>query len=141
MTGSWIDDSLWRAELQADLLADGGVASSGGTPAWMRRPSTLRRVASELSRALPAHFDRIVATGGGADALGAAVSLATGVAYLNGSDALVPGEDVVVVAASASDARAYRNEAVRVIARVAVWATEPGSDALFTTTPAVRGLT
>ncbi|MDQ1205281.1 hypothetical protein [Microbacterium sp. SORGH_AS_0862] len=132
MSGDWIDDPLRLQELRADLLADGAALAGVGTPAWIHRPSTLRRVASELARALPPHFDRIVATGDGAEALGAAVSLATGVAFGKEGDMVVPGEQIVVVAARAADAHAYQNDAVTVVARRAVWAMPPGADALFT---------
>ncbi|WP_029153897.1 hypothetical protein [Microbacterium gubbeenense] len=133
MTKTLLNDTQWLQELRADLLADGGAEVVAATPAWMRRPSSLRRVASELARSLPAHFDRIVAIGAGADTLGAAVSLATGVPFGNDADAVVPGEDVVVVAAEAADARAYQNGSVTVVGRSAVWANAPDTDALFTT--------
>ena len=126
-----MDTTQRRDELRADLLADGNPITTDAVPAWIHRPSTLRRVATELARALPPHFDRILATGTGAEALGAAVSLATGVAFATESETPVAGEDIVVIAALATDAETYRSDSVTILARHAVWATREGSQALF----------
>ncbi|MEV6930416.1 hypothetical protein AB0M46_38855 [Dactylosporangium sp. NPDC051485] len=124
-------------ELDAELAADLWAASTAGAgyddvaARWLSRPTLLRRLAAGLARHIPATADRIAAGGPGAAALGAAVSLWTGLPFVSfpaGRDEptlgeLDRGDQVVAVAVSVATAqelvpRLRAHEAV--IAAVAV---------------------
>ncbi|GAB3836489.1 hypothetical protein ACFPIJ_22650 [Dactylosporangium cerinum] len=73
------------AELAAELAADLWATSTGSVDAaarWLSRPALLRRLAEGLAGHVPATADRIAAGGPGAAALGAAVSLWTGLPFV-----------------------------------------------------------
>ncbi|WP_223690520.1 hypothetical protein [Leifsonia poae] len=70
-------------ELSQDLSATWNAASvPASISTWMSRPSILRRIADALSAELRDDIDRILAVGPGAQALGSAVALATGIPYV-----------------------------------------------------------
>jgi hypothetical protein len=119
-----------RTELRADLVADGELPDADGVPAWMHRPGTLRRVASELAATLPERVDRILVAGPGAHVLGAAVSLATGVPFVGAQGDTIPGERVAVVAVDAADAAAVAAANVTV-SRHAIWTERSTGAGLF----------
>lgn len=102
-------------ELAGDLAAaeyDDGAGDGGSGAGWLDRPSLLRRLAAALAAEVPATADRLVAAGPGAQALGAAVSLETGLpfaAFAVGAPpfgVIHPGETVVVIAVEADSAAA-----------------------------------
>ncbi|WP_329175691.1 hypothetical protein [Streptomyces sp. NBC_01477] len=95
------------AVLAAELAADLTAADPAG---WLARPSLLRRLAAALAPGAAPTADRLLAVGPGAQALGAAVSLETGLPFAArapGAPALGdlhPGETVVVLAVEAASA-------------------------------------
>ncbi|MFJ1586640.1 hypothetical protein ACIOC1_25360 [Streptomyces sp. NPDC088197] len=102
-------------ELAGDLAAAGyaagdAVGDRGSGSGWLDRPALLRRLAAALAAEVPATADRLVAAGPGAQALGAAVSLETGLpfaALVAGAPpfgVIHPGETVVVIAVDAASA-------------------------------------
>ncbi|GAA3195466.1 hypothetical protein ACFO1B_02860 [Dactylosporangium siamense] len=135
-------------ELAAELAADLWATSTGAADAaarWLSRPALLRRLAEGLAGHVPATADRIAAGGPGAAALGAAVSLWTGlpfVAFPEGSDVpdrdwctpelgeLDRGDRVVVVALNGATARdlvpRLRADGAVIAAVAVVVAEEPG---------------
>ncbi|WP_433891067.1 hypothetical protein [Streptomyces sp. CA-111067] len=104
------DAEVVAGELAGDLTAAGLDGGSG--TGWLDRASLLRRIAAGLAAEVPATADRLVAVGPGAQALGAAVSLETGLpfaAFTPGAPDLGvihPGETVVVLAVDAAMAAA-----------------------------------
>jgi hypothetical protein len=95
-------------ELALDLAAAWDAADlDSDVASWMTRPGILRRIAAALSLRIPPDVDRIVAIGPGAQALGAATSLATGIDYAvlegDGFGSVRPGERVIVIAALDSE--------------------------------------
>lgn len=92
-------------DLDAELAAD--LRAAGDAENWVTRPALLRRLAEVLSRDLAPTVDRVLATGPGAEALGAAVALCTGLPFAvhGGLGAVHPGEEIAVVAADIGTAR------------------------------------
>lgn len=92
-------------ELAQDLQATWDLSRSPqDVSGWMSRPGILRRVSNAMSPRLTGDIDRIVATGPGAQILGAALALETGLPFcavigneLFGS--IHEGESVAVVSA------------------------------------------
>ncbi|MER7006941.1 hypothetical protein ABT297_28430 [Dactylosporangium sp. NPDC000555] len=77
------DPGVIATELAADLSATWiGPLADEGHEEWMSRPSTLRRVAAALADGVSPRETRIVCVGPGAEVLGAAVSLATGLSFV-----------------------------------------------------------
>ncbi|MFJ4409005.1 hypothetical protein [Streptomyces sp. NPDC088910] len=93
-----------------DAAAGDAVGDRGSGSGWLDRPALLRRLAAALAVEVPATADRLVAAGPGAQALGAAVSLETGLpfaALVAGAPpfgVIHPGETVVVIAVDAASA-------------------------------------
>lgn len=116
------DDTRRRAELLADIAAS-AIPHHGrlrGIPEFreadaLSRPSILRRAAAALAAEVPREADRLVAVGRQAVVLTTALSLHTGLplSLLSGPDGagtqddgregVGPGQNVVLVAASAAD--------------------------------------
>jgi len=69
-------------ELAHDLQATWDLSRSPQeVSGWMSRPGILRRISSAISPRLTGEIDRIVATGTGAQTLGAALALETGLPF------------------------------------------------------------
>lgn len=103
------------AELAHDLSACWRLERLHDVSGWMSKPAILRRVGSLLGGRVGADIDRLVATGPGATALGAAVSLSTGLPFAvrvaEGSEVIESwgeiheGESLCVVSSLASRAK------------------------------------
>jgi hypothetical protein len=102
-----VEQLVRREELAADIRAVWAPASPERLEGWLARPALLRQVAALLGRVVPSGTDRIVALGHGAEILGAAVGLHTGMPFaVRGPTrigTLREGESVAVVAALVSD--------------------------------------
>lgn len=70
-----------RGELMDDLRACWSPASPEGAGTWLSRPSIARRVASLITELIPAGTDRVLVDGPGAEALGMAVALDSGLPF------------------------------------------------------------
>lgn len=68
-------------ELASDLRALGG-AESGAAERWVTRPAVLRRVARAFAEQVPQEVTRVVVGGEQAAAVGAALSLITGLPFV-----------------------------------------------------------
>lgn len=114
-----LPESVLAAELADDLSASGDAAP-GMAPSWLARPSVLRRIASAAARLIDPGADRIAVTGPGAMALGAAVSMTSGLPFCVLDDggielgAVYPGEDVVLITVDGAAGSAVRTLASRV---------------------------
>lgn len=94
-------------ELALDLEAIWPLNALADVDGWITRPAILRRVASVIADRIGADVDRIVTVGPGAEALGAALALRTGLPFATRGDAfdrgeVRPGESIFVAAALTS---------------------------------------
>lgn len=83
-------------ELAGDLNAvwenSSNKSDRKNVSSWITRPTILRRIASLLSESIADDTDRLVALGGGAEALGTALSLETGLPYCTVHNDTIFGE-------------------------------------------------